>query len=599
MTSDKENRILELLKNNNLNYKDLIMYLIEETEGKESDYNTIKTNFSKMISGKRNFKYEYIPLIERKLKTTLDYILNGESKNLNEFIPRGLRYAAYIDNEEKYKSLLQELKIENNIIYIYDEYNKNIADYIIDYKSINGIKYLIDNDLIKYLNTENVFGIIDIIIDKKPEYLSNILNFHLCSESSFDELLKKDDIEIKIGGSFDFNTVFKKNISKYQELIDKIIQNDNLFNLFFLEDEDYKADYFLYKDNNYEVYSFNIIILFIFDRLNHSYSIYKECNGWDKLKKIDSLLSRYNDIIHKEIYENEISAANVSIEDLEFDYIDKDIYSDKIYYSSFWKNNKAALIFRYNKHDSSVIDGSIKKDFEKLSNRFSKSSIITNNKIRIEDNKVYKTRSNNEKEYEFLKFMEQNNYKKVPKYYGNENNEDIFEYIKGNTEKYVYTMPIEKIYQVLDTIKEINEISKKHLKGKVYVHNDLSPLNAVFNNNGKITGIIDWEHCKIGEEYEDLIYIIWTWSNIGALDRKHEQLLDYFEKIIKYYNPNDKVRKDFVDKMKKVMDSKQQEAKEKYGRDSKEYIRIYEWVEWSKIWVRFNRDIITKIVNQK
>lgn len=51
--------------------------------------------------------------------------------------------------------------------------------------------------------------------------------------------------------------------------------------------------------------------------------------------------------------------------------------------------------------------------------------------------------------------------------------------------------------------------------------------------------------------------------------------------------------------MKKVMDLKQQEAKEKYGRDSKEYIRIYEWVEWSKIWVRFNRDIITKIVHQK
>lgn len=124
-------------------------------------------------------------------------------------------------------------------------------------------------------------------------------------------------------------------------------------------------------------------------------------------------------------------------------------------------------------------------------------------------------------------------------------------------------------------------------------------MNVVFDDKGKLKAIIDWENCKIGEEYEDLIYIIWTWSNIGELDRKHEQLLDYFEKIIKYYNPNDKVRKNFVDKMKEVMDSKQQEAKYIYGRGSKEYIRIYEWVEWSKIWVRFNRDIITKIVNQK
>ena len=54
---------------------------------------------------------------------------------------------------------------------------------------------------------ENIFVIIDIIIDKKPEYLPDILNFHLYSESSFDELLKKDDIKIKIGGSFDFNIV--------------------------------------------------------------------------------------------------------------------------------------------------------------------------------------------------------------------------------------------------------------------------------------------------------------------------------------------------------------------------------------------------------
>ena len=91
-------------------------------------------------------------------------------------------------------------------------------------------------------------------------------------------------------------------------------------------------------------------------------------------------------------------------------------------------------------------------------------------------------------------------------------------------------------------------------------------MNVVFDDKGKLKAIIDWENCKIGEEYEDLIYIIWTWSNIGALDRKHEQLLDYFEKIIKYYNPNDKVRKNFVDKMKEVMDSKQQEAK---------YIYIY------------------------
>lgn len=46
-------------------------------------------------------------LIERKLKTTLDYILNGESKSLNEFIPRGINYTAFADIYKKYQTLLE------------------------------------------------------------------------------------------------------------------------------------------------------------------------------------------------------------------------------------------------------------------------------------------------------------------------------------------------------------------------------------------------------------------------------------------------------------------------------------------------------------
>lgn len=599
MPSDKENRMLELLKNNGLNYKDLIMYLIEETKGEESDYNTIKTNFSKMISGERKFKYEYIPLIERKLKTTFDYILNGKSKNLNEFIPRGINYTAFMDIYNKYQTLLEELKSNENILLIYDEYKKNIVDYIIDYKSINGIKYLLDNDLLKYLNHENVFAIIDIIINKKPEYLPNILNFRLYAESSFDELLRKDDIKIKIGGSFDFNTVFKKDISKYKDLINEILKNDDLFNLFFVENFSSIENGFLYQINNYQVYSFNIMILLFIDTIINSNSVYKIYNGEDKLNKIISFIDKYNDFLYKGIYEEEINTANVSIEYLKLDDIDKDIYSESIHFFLCKQNNKVGLIFKNDQYKKSVINDTLKKEFSRLDEKFAKSESIKNNKIIFREDKVYKIRSNNEKEYEFLKLMEENNYKKVPRYYGYDNEYDIYEYIKGSTEQYVYMMPLEKIYQVLDTIKEINEISKKYLNGKVYVHNDLSSQNVVFDDKGKLKAIIDWEHCKEGEEHEDLIYIIWTWANIGALDRDHDKLLDYLEKIIKYYNPSDKVRENFIDKMKDVMASKEQEAKDKFKRDSKEYKRIYEWAEWSKIWVRFNREKIKKIVNEK
>ncbi|WP_300367902.1 hypothetical protein, partial [Brachyspira sp.] len=84
-----------------------------------------------------------------------------------------------------------------------------------------------------------------------------------------------------------------------------------------------------------------------------------------------------------------------------------------------------------------------------------------------------------------------------------------------------------------------------------------------------------------------------------ALDRDHDKLLDYLDKIIKYYDPSDKVRANFIDKMKDVMASKEQEAKDMYRRNSKEYKRIYEWAEWSKIWVRFNRKEIKEILDRK
>ncbi|WP_300367456.1 phosphotransferase, partial [Brachyspira sp.] len=515
--SDKKNRMLELLKNNNLNYKDLILYLIKETKGNKSDYDTIKTNFSKMVSGERNFKYEYIPLIERKLKTTLDYIINGYSEELNGFIPRGLRYTAFTDDYQKYQGLLDELKLKDNILSVYDEYEKNIADYIIEQKSLNGIKYLIDNNLINNLSAKNIFSIIDIIIEKEPKYLTNILNFHLYSEKVFDNVLKKDDITITINGAFNFVNVFKDDISKYENLILEIFKNDNLFNLFFLEEGSLSINKFLYEDNNYKIYSFNIMILLFIDRIINSNSIYKIYKGEEKLNKIISFINKYNDFLYKELYEEEINTADVSIEYLKLDNIDKEIYSENLYFFLCKQNNKAGLIFRNDKYKKSVIKDTLKEEFSRLEEKFVKSKSIKNNKIIFKGNKIYKIRSKNEKEYEFLKLMQNNNYNKVPRYYGYEDGYDIYEYIEGTTEQYIYMMPLEKIYQVLDALKEINEISKKHLNGKVYVHNDLSSPNVVFDNKGKLKAIIDWEHCKIGEEHEDLIYIIWTWANIGAL----------------------------------------------------------------------------------
>lgn len=176
-------------------------------------------------------------------------------------------------------------------------------------------------------------------------------------------------------------------------------------------------------------------------------------------------------------------------------------------------------------------------------------------KIFLKNKRVRKEPSYNQVEYEALNFFNQSSFFYAPIYYGRVDGMDEFSYFEGMSEREVHKMPLEKIKQLILVLKEKNTISKTKLKNKVYVHGDLSPMNVVFLGD-QLQGIIDWNSTYVGEEYEDLIYVLWTWLNLGALNRDERGLYEDILTLVKLYQPSEQLKQNFSKKMIDVMEQR-------------------------------------------
>lgn len=125
-----------------------------------SDYvENNKGNFSKMISGERNFPQKYIVAIEKILKTTILYIIEGEEEKSKEFKHEGLAFTAFKNNYDDYSKLDRiDNKIWKSALLGTDEFGKNILDYIIMYDSVEGIRYLVNEHEMRYLYYSDSLG---------------------------------------------------------------------------------------------------------------------------------------------------------------------------------------------------------------------------------------------------------------------------------------------------------------------------------------------------------------------------------------------------------------------------------------------------------
>ena len=115
-----------------------------------------KSNFSKMLKGERPLKYEFIIPLEKVFGVSLARLLDENSFKLpveKDNVPfnKGFRYYAYIDDAKLYKEEFDLLltKDGKSIISETDEFGKTFLDYVVEYRAVNGVRYLHDEYGIK------------------------------------------------------------------------------------------------------------------------------------------------------------------------------------------------------------------------------------------------------------------------------------------------------------------------------------------------------------------------------------------------------------------------------------------------------------------
>ncbi len=106
-------------------------------------------NFSKMLKGERPLKYEFIIPLEKIFGVSLARLVNEDAYKLpveKENVPfnKGFRYYAYLDEPQLYKNEFDLLlsKDGKSIITQTDEFGKTFLDYVVEYHSVNGVRYL-------------------------------------------------------------------------------------------------------------------------------------------------------------------------------------------------------------------------------------------------------------------------------------------------------------------------------------------------------------------------------------------------------------------------------------------------------------------------
>lgn len=130
--------------------------------------NKEKSNFSKMLKDERPLKYEFIIPLEKIFGVSLARLLDEDSYKLpteKDNVPfnKGFRYYAYLDNPKLYKEEFDLLlaKDGKSILTQTDEFGKTFLDYVVEYSSFNGVRYLQEEYGIKlkwhYVTNDTIF----------------------------------------------------------------------------------------------------------------------------------------------------------------------------------------------------------------------------------------------------------------------------------------------------------------------------------------------------------------------------------------------------------------------------------------------------------
>jgi len=222
--------IRKLMKSKGIETDQELLYKILNNLSKKGyKINTIekeKGNFSHMLNGDRKFTYPYIIALEEVLETSLANIINQIDEHV--ITPKGFEYVASQNNYELFKALDEEEDIYKfSVLKNKDEYDKTVIDYIIEYKAVMGVMYLIDFHELKY---NDVKGYLE--LDGK-KYYDNTNQISLLATM----LIEKNRFDLYECIFDSFELLYFENSHKsaftYPSFLNAIIQNEKTYKQLF------------------------------------------------------------------------------------------------------------------------------------------------------------------------------------------------------------------------------------------------------------------------------------------------------------------------------------------------------------------------------
>ena len=559
---NQRERINELMKKHNINKdKDLLIKIFKHL-GKTNTYDLAekgKSNFSKMLNGERKFNNDYIIPLESILETSLNYIINGDKFNPN-FDNFGIKYVAFLNKYDSFEKLDQQADEHYNPLFNCDEFGKNIVDYIIQYESINGLRYLSDKYNIKYNPLHNCVSAKQLFVyDKKIEQIMNLIcknDDAALFNSIFDGLYNIEHFQYyDKDRCLYFKDVFYKTVSETTSILEKL----------FIEKK-------IKLNHSNETYLFtNPLINKILDFMLTNSQDYKA-----QILKVLKLAKNFNqkqlDLFQKEY------GLNLTLE------IDTNGF---IVNNGLLYGNIIIIPEIFNPKTSQEIITLI-EDIQKINKKITikETYDFWGRKIyKTDENYIYKKHSNNVTEYELYKDFKDSDLQGILKYHSTEFDIDKFIKVDGTQEINSYMINEAKLKNLSRFLKNFHSKCKLLLNGKVYINNNLISENILFNKD-EVVAIIDWSLCEISDcGLNDLLFLITKWSDITNKCRDNTKTLANIKLMYNEYFENAK-----CENFGSIFEQYLLSQKKTLSKESSEY----EAISWALVFV----DIYKEKLNQ-
>lgn len=568
----RKERFLQVIKTKGYNSVVDLMIAVEAVILKDikKAYEKATTckNYYAMIEGKtRDFPKDYIVALETVLDMKYIDMINPDVETKPTLQYDSLRSIAFSNDYKKTKEFA--LKTANEeILFNSDEYNKFFIDYIIEYHAINCLKYIVESWNVK-LN----FNCNTICDD----------NHHLFTNRNHEELpieianliCEFDDVDLfnKIFDTFDYINYLQydyKNIYEDENFAKSILKTNKILESLF-ETRELDID----KVNSVSCQSFERKGKYANTLLNTIIKVgMKDPIKYDEVlcKVLTKAFDINKDIVnYLKQYEEKFT-----IDDKGLVKVDWTIYGQVIKYKFPMLPETPSAIKKL------ILD--IDKPLAELEAKESKR--YGRRVFQVIDDKVYLPSSNNDTQYEMMRYMNKKQFSYIPHLYehNKDSNVDIIEFKQPIETSFYYSIDKEQIVDIAKFLKEFHKLSEENLgKGKVYLHNNLLYSNCSFKDD-ILDAVTDWKDCSIGDPLNDILFVLLTWTGISSRIRVKGEVLDNIKLFVDNYKLDESIK--LGNELNLYLNNKLKNL----NKESDSFEENYEMIKFSLIFIELNQD---------